>query len=134
MMISSLLSRASAAVLLVGGIVLLFASDALLPAVLPGFPPSGAWLGQLLGASWLAVAALNWLQRGAILGGIYGRPVVFANLVLYFISALSLARALFDGGAPSVLWLPLVVMGVMAAIYAALLYRGPFDPLSASGG
>jgi hypothetical protein len=127
--ISSLLSRSSAAVLLLGGVVLLFASDLVLPALIAGAPPAAAWLGQLLGAAWLGVAALNWLQRAAVLGGIYGRPVVFANLVLYFVSALSLLRALLGGGAPGVLWLVLAPLAALAAGYAALLLRGPFDPL-----
>jgi hypothetical protein len=74
------------------------------------------------------VAALNWLQRAAILGGIYGRPVVFANLVLYVVSALSLLRALL-AGAPAALWLILIPMAAFAVAYGALLLRGPFDPL-----
>jgi hypothetical protein len=127
--ISSILSRASAAVLLVGGAALLFAPDALLPALAPGFPPAAAWLGQLLGAAWLGVAALNWTQRSALLGGIYGRPVVFANVALYFISALSLLRALLRDAAPPALWALLVPLAVLAAAYWALLLRGPFDPL-----
>lgn len=127
--ISSLLSRVSAAVLLVGGAALLFAPDALLPALVPGFPPAAAWLGQLLGAAWLGVAALNWSQRAALLGGIYGRPVVLANLALFFISALSLLRALLRDAAPAALWSLLVPLAVLAAVYGALLLRGPFDPL-----
>jgi hypothetical protein len=127
--ISSLLSRVSAAVLLLGGAALLFAPDALLPALVPGFPPAAVWLGQLLGAAWLGVAALNWSQRAALLGGIYGRPVVLANLALYFISALSLLRALLREAAPPTLWSLLVPLAVLAAAYGALLLRGPFDPL-----
>jgi hypothetical protein len=88
-MISSLVSRCSAALLLLGGLALLFASDVVLPALVPAFPASAAWVGQLLGAAWLGVAALNWLRRRAVVGGIHGRPVVFANLVLYFVSALA---------------------------------------------
>ena len=126
-MISSLLSRTSATVLLLGGVALLFASDVLLPALLPGFPPAAAWLGQLLGAAWLGVAVLNWLQRAAVRGGIYGRPVVFANLALYFISALSLRRGLLGGGAPRVLWLLLAALAGLAVSYGALLLRGPFE-------
>ena len=127
-MISALVSRVSAAALLVAGGALLFAPDVLLPALIPGMPVSAAWLGQLLGAAWLGMAASNWLQRASILGGIYGRPVVFGNLALYFVSALSLARAV-GGGAPPILWVALVAMAALAAVYAALLLRGPFDPL-----
>lgn len=126
-MISSLLSRISALVLLAGGLALLFAPDVLLPAMVPGFPPAAAWLGQLLAAAWLGVAALNWLQRTAVLGGIYGRPVVLANLALYFISALSLLRALLGRATPPQLWLALVPAAMLAAVYGALLLRGPFD-------
>lgn len=128
-MISSFVSRVSAALLSVGGLALLFASDVLLPAVVPGFPPSAGWLGQMLGAAWLGVAVLNWLQRDAVLGGIYGRPVVLANLALYFVSALSLLRALPGAGRPPALWLALVPSAVLAAVYGALLLRGPFGPL-----
>lgn len=125
-MISSVLSHVSALVLFVAGLVLLFASDAVLPTVLPGFPAAGAWLGQLLAAAWLGVAALTWLQRRAVLGGIYGRPTVLANLALYFISALSLLRVLLNHGAPPVLWPAVAVTGVLAMAYGALLLRGPF--------
>lgn len=127
-MISSTLTRTSATFLAAAGVALLFAPDILLPALVPGFPPAGAWLGQLVAAAWLGVAALNWLQRSALLGGIYGRPVVFTNLVLYFVGALSVLRALL-GGAPAALWLVVVPMAAFGAAYGALLLRGPFDPL-----
>jgi hypothetical protein len=126
-MISLRLSFLSATVLLLGGIALLFASDEMLPALIPGFPPAAAWIGQLLGAAWLGVAALNWLQRGARLGGIYGRPVVFANLLLYFVSALSLLRVLLGGGISLALWVVFASAAALATLYAALLLRGPFD-------
>jgi hypothetical protein len=126
--ISSIVSRASAGVLAVAGAVLLFGSDIVLPRVVPGFPAGDAWFGQLVGAAWLAVAASNWLQRRSVLGGIYGRPVVFANLVLYFVSALSLLRALLAGVAPPLLWAAFLVAGVMAAAYGTLLVRGPLRP------
>jgi hypothetical protein len=124
---SAFISRVSAALLLLGGFAMLFAPDVILPALVPGFPPDTAWLGQLLAAAWLAVAALNWLQRSAVLGGIYGRPVVLANLVLYFVSALSLIRAVADGEAPAALWAVAAVFVVLAVAYGALLLRGPFD-------
>lgn len=124
--------RVSAAALLLGGVALLFGADVLLPVLAPAPGPSAdvrnggtAWIGQLLGAAWLGLAALNWLSRDARLGGIYGRPVVLANLVLYFVSATTALRAL-----PVVGGIGWTVAGpalVLAAAYAALLLRGPFD-------
>jgi hypothetical protein len=133
-MISSRLSRLSAFVLLLGGLILLFASDAVLPALVPGFPPDAAWLGQLLAAAWLGIAALNWLQRSALLGGIYGRATVTANVAVYFISALSLLRALLGHAAPPALWAAFVPLAALAATYTALMMRGPFDPLQPHAG
>lgn len=124
-LISTLVSRASAIVLALGGMVLLFASDVLLPRLAPGYPAGGAWLGQLLAAAWLGVAALNWLSQRAVLGGIYGRPVVAANTALYFIATTSLARAAVDGARPPALWVVCVPAAAFALVYGWLLFRGP---------
>ena len=129
-MTSSLISRLSACVLFLGGATLLFGSDVVLPALVPGFPPAAAWLGQLLGSGWLAIAALNWLQRSTVLGGIYGRPTVLANFTLYFVSALSLLRGLSTAGAPRIEWLAAGVASALAVAYGALLFHGPFGHLS----
>lgn len=123
-MISSLISRTSALVLAAGGLALLFASDALLPLLLPGLPASAAWLGQLVAAAWLSVALFNWNARGTILGGVYGRPAVNLNLVLYAVSALALLKAAQPTFAVRLLTVP---MALMALVYTAVLLRGPFD-------
>lgn len=118
-----LINTLSAVVLGISGAVLLFAADQILPALLP-VPASAAWFGQLLGAAWLGVAALDWFARGLTIGGIYGRPVVMANLLLYFASATSLlkvsVRPLED-----VVGAAGVVAAVMAGLYGWLLYRPP---------
>ena len=113
----------------VAGVALLFASDELLPVLVAGFPPAGSWLGQLLGAAWLGVAVLNWLQRRTVLGGIYGRPIVLTNLTLYFVSALSLLRSQLAGHGTVIPWLLFALCVTMALTYGILLLRGPLDPL-----
>lgn len=117
----------SAALLLAGGLALLFAPDAVLPRLVPGFPPAGAWLGQLLAAALLALAALDWLSRRALLGGIYGRPVVMANAAFYFIAAMSLLRHILGGDAPVAIWVVAVPAAILAGIYGWLLLRGPAE-------
>ncbi len=120
--------------LLLGGLALLFASDVILPRLIPMFPAEGAWLGQLLAAAWLAVASLNWLSRATLLGGIYGRPVVLTNAALYFIATTVLFRIAVRGHAPVALWLLLVPAALFAGIYGWLLFRGPFERDFASHG
>ena len=126
-MFSTHVSRASAVSLLVGGLAFLFAADDILPRLIPGFPANGAWLGQLLAAAWLGVAALNWLNRSLLLGGIYGRPVVATNAVLYFITATVLIKAATSSEQAVGIWILTVPAVFFAAIYAWLLYRGPFE-------
>lgn len=128
-MISSAISRASALFLVVAGVALLFAADIVLPAVFPGFPPTAVWLGQLIAAGWLAVGALNWQSRALILGGIYGRPVVYANVMLYVVTATSMFKPLLAVGASPLLWLVGAPAMVFALVYGVLLFRGPFDAL-----
>ena len=125
-MICGRISRASALFLLLIGMPLLFAADEIVPRLVPGFPPAGAWVAQLLAAPCLAVAALNWLNRSLLLGGIHGRPVVMTNAVMYFIAATVLAKA---GSAPrgdAVALIALLVV-LFAAIYVWLLFQGPFE-------
>ena len=71
-------------------------------------------------------------QLGApptLLGGIYGRPVVYPNFVLYLVSALALVRVVRTPGAPLATWILAIPILLLAAAYGALLLRGPFDPL-----
>jgi hypothetical protein len=128
-MISSIVTRSSAAVLCCGGFALLFGPDVVLGALAPGMPPDTWWLGQLLAGAWLALAGQNWLQRSIVIGGIYARPLVYSNFVLYLISALSLVRVIATPSAPRALLVLAVPMVLFAIVYAALLLRGPFDTL-----
>ncbi|MBC7791434.1 MAG: hypothetical protein H7Z74_15925 [Anaerolineae bacterium] len=125
-MTSTLISRASVAVLLVAGLMLLFAPEIVLSRLIAGYPAAGLWLGQVLGAAWLGVAALNWLNRSAVLGGIYGRPTVMGNLILHFISALVILKAAQRAGFPGMLCLLAASAAVLAIAYGVLLLRGPF--------
>lgn len=126
-MISTLISRASAVFLALGGLALLFAADAILPRLIPGFPPAGTWLGQLVAAGWLAVALLNWASQPGLLGGIYGRQVVLTNAALYFITATVVIKVVIRPGAPIALWVLVVPTALFAGIYGWLLFRGPFE-------
>ena len=126
-LIATHVSRASALVLLISGLALLFAADDILPRLIPNFPATGAWLGQLLAAAWLGVATLNWLSRSLLLGGIYGRPVVATNAVLYFVTAMVLVKIIRSAETATAMWILVAPAVLFAGIYAWLLYRGPFQ-------
>jgi hypothetical protein len=123
---STVISKISAGLLLLGGISFLFASDVILPAIAPEIPPASTWLGELIGAGWLALAALNWLSRASVLGGVYGRPVVISNLAAYFITAMVFVRVALDNSGHRLPWVIAVPWIVLAGLYGWLLLRGPF--------
>jgi hypothetical protein len=123
---STLVSRASAAFLLIGGLSLLFAADTVLSRLDSDYPATAFWVGQLLGAAWLGVAALNWLTRSTLLGGIHGRPVVLANVVLHVISAMVILKAAQRAGFPPALSVVAIPALVLAIAYGLLLFRGPW--------
>ena len=52
---------------------------------------------QLFAGGLLAIASLNWMGRGAIYGGIYGRPIVVANFGFGLIMTTTFGSAYFDG-------------------------------------
>jgi hypothetical protein len=125
--ISSTIARINAAFLAIVGLALLFAGDDLLPRLIPTFPSGAAWFGQLLAAALLALAVLNWFNRSTLQGGIYGRPVVAANTTFYFVSALALLKVVMKSDTPGTLWVMFVPFALFAAVYAWLMFRGPFE-------
>jgi hypothetical protein len=123
---SAAVSTISAIVLFLGGIAFLFAADVILPILASDIPPSATWVGELIAAGWLGMAAVNWLSRGLVIGGVYGRPVVIGNLVIYFVTAMVLIRVtLGDGGLRLAGGLAIPAL-LLAGVYSWLLFRGPF--------
>lgn len=126
-MVSTHITRVSVAVQAIAGLGLLFGPDYILPKLIPGFPATGVWLGQVLAAAMLALVALNWLNRAALLGGIYNRAVVLSNAVFYFISATSLINTFNQAGTPVSIRAVFVPVAILALVYGWLLLRGPIE-------
>ncbi len=61
---------------------------------------------QLLGALYFGFAMLNWMAKGALIGGIYNKPVAVANAAHFLIGGLALVKALINNsGSPFLLWI-----------------------------
>jgi hypothetical protein len=127
-MLCSHLSRASAGLLGVAGHALVFAPREVLAYLAPGTPTAATWIGQLLGAALIGLAWLNWLNRGALLGGIYARPVVLANAVFFLIGAASVfgTSSTLDATARRAQAVA-GVLGLFALCYLWLMFRGPLE-------
>lgn len=83
-----------------------------------GAPPV---LLSLVGAALFGFGQLNWMTRQQPLGGIYGRPVVMANLGHFVVGGLALARA----ATTPVLWGVATFYLAGAVFYGALLFTSP---------
>lgn len=115
---------ASAIAFAVIGALLLFAPDEFSRTVIP--TADGGPLMQLLGAALLGFASMNWLARGALLGGIYGRAVVAANQTHVTIGAIVLAKhGLAASGSPA-FWLVtgVYVLGAGFVLYLSFFSSG----------
>ncbi len=81
---------------------------------------------QVGGAMYLGFAALNWMARSILIGGIYGRPVALGNFFHFAVAAITLLKA-FAGGLRIVEILAgAAVYGLFAAWFGLVLFTNPF--------
>jgi hypothetical protein len=117
----------SAAILLAAiGISLTFAPDNVM--ALLGINNSAAIriVFQLLGAAYYAFAILNWMAKGAIIGGIYNRPIVIANLTHFLIGGLALTKEVISNHQlPVILSILAGLYMIMAVIFGLIMSRHP---------
>lgn len=79
----------------------------------------------LLGSALFGLGYLNWLTRQAPIGGIYGRPVLIANLVHFVVGGLALVRYCLAESVSQWLWCIAVVYVAGMVFYGALMFYGP---------
>lgn len=114
----------AATVLGTAGIALLFAPEHT-SAFVAGAPTSES-AGQLISAGFLALAIVNWMGRGAVYGGIYGRPILLGNFLFGFIVGTTSLRTALETGGP--VWIFAVYGALHTAAFAWILFgRGPAD-------
>lgn len=88
----NLLLTGSAVLYLLSAIALLFAAEELLHLAIGTASQLDVALLQLTGAGLFGFSMLNWLSRFSLVGGIYSRPLVVANLAHTATAALMLGH------------------------------------------
>ena len=119
----------AAACLAIAGAALLFGPHEI--AGLLGSPGADLLL-QLYAGALLALAAMNRVARGSILGGIYGRAVVTANQVHFTIGTLVLIKHALRSPVSPALWIVVVAYAAGAVFFNLLLFGGT-DATSVDG-
>lgn len=119
---TKLLMIASALVLGLAGIAATFAPAELLAAWGAPATDQTVILVQILGALYFSFALLNWTAKGAMIGGIYARPVSLANFFHFIVGALALAKKALSRDLGLPIMVALVVYAVFAILFGALVF------------
>lgn len=76
------------------GIALSFAPQEILQLIGVTPTPVLSLMAQLMGALYVGYALMNWMSRGLLVGGIYGRPMAIGNFTHFLVGALALLKGL----------------------------------------
>ncbi len=87
--------------------------------------PVPVLLTQILGALYFGFAMLNWMARGNLLGGVYGRPVVLANLFHFTIAGLALAKQVARGSSGAAIIGACVIYVAFAIAFGGVMFSSP---------
>lgn len=82
-------------------------------------------VAQVCGALYCGFALMNWMSKGATLGGIYGRPIVIGNLAHFAMGALVLVK--MPGGHINAAahWSLAGAYVIFAALFAYVMFTHP---------
>ena len=115
----------SAVIYFAAALPLLFAPEEVL--TFAGAAPSilDMTLLQVIGSAIFGFAMLNWLNRYARVGGIFGRPIVAGNLAHAGTAALLLGRVASRASFSSLLTVALVLYGSLAVAFGFKFFVQP---------
>lgn len=71
---------------------------------------------RILGSFYFAMAIINWMSKGSLIGGIYNKPIAFGNLMHFGITAVALIKISFKFSDHLFWWIALSVIYVIFSI------------------
>ena len=113
------------------GVAASFLPDEIVHLAGSGANPLLAGIIQLAGALYLGFAMADWMARENLIGGIYGRPLLIANVVHFTVGALALGKIVLRGGLPQPALLLPIVYAVFAVAFGFALFGSPVKPATA---
>ena len=84
-----------------------------------------AVLLQLIGATYFGFAMTNWMARGTLVGGIYGRPIVIGNLTHFLIGASIMVRLAIAAPSSFLVVVAAVIYVAFALIFGYMMSHHP---------
>ena len=80
---------------------------------------------QVLGALYVALAILNWMAQGMLIGGIYGRPVAVANLAHFTIAGIAVVKVAVAGNHDALVIGGAAIYSLFAILFARVVFTHP---------
>jgi hypothetical protein len=113
---------ASAAVMGMTGLSLLFFPSVILSQSGYACSSSTELFLQLGGGVYFGFAMLNWMSKGAMIGGIYARPVSLGNFSHFVIGALTLGKFALKNTANGYSWIVTFIYFAFAILFGVLVF------------
>lgn len=82
-------------------------------------------LMQILGSALIGIAIINFMSRGATMGGIYGKPIQLGNLVFHFATGLGLLKYVFSAESWMIFGIPALLYLILTAGFLKLNFTSP---------
>jgi hypothetical protein len=82
-------------------------------------------IAQAAGALYIGFAALNWMAKDVVIGGIYSRPVALGNFAHFFILAAALLRLSVSAQRSGFILLIAVLYLAFAVGFGIVLFTSP---------
>jgi hypothetical protein len=116
----------SAMILALIGISLIFLPNEILDYLELSVSETLQLLMQIIGSLYFALAILNWMSKGSLIGGIYGRPIAMANLTHFVIAGLALIKGILANPSLSyVIWSIAIIYSIFAIFFGIVAFRHP---------
>ena len=116
----------SAMILALIGISLIFLPNEILDYLELSVSETLQLLMQIIGSLYFALAILNWMSKGSLIGGIYGRPIAMANLTHFVIAGLALIKGVLANPSLSyVIWSIAIIYSIFAIFFGIVAFRHP---------
>ncbi len=126
---SKWLMIASALVLGVFGVLTSFFAKELLLHTKVTSQGAGEMFMQFLAAGMLGFAFMNWTARNAVLGGIYGRPIIIGNLIHFALVLIAMIKMIIAKPDLPGMW---VLAGIYLIFTLGFLNAMLFHPATAA--
>ena len=116
----------SATILALIGISLIFLPNEILDYLELSVSETLQLLMKIIGSLYFALAILNWMSKGSLIGGIYGRPIAMANLTHFVIAGLALIKGILANPSLSyVIWSIAIIYSIFAIFFGIVAFRHP---------